>query len=134
MKQRMIVAVLGALVLLTVGCADNEISYPIGDGGWQIGITLGVIPPKIDEPPVSISIQADVINFSNGNRAPDGSVLVFTASGGSFVNGLTEIDLSTVNGRAITELEIWIPGTYQVEVEYPQESCTAVFEFTIGLE
>ena len=134
MKQRMIVAVLGALVLLTVGCSDNEISYPTGDGSWQIGITLGVIPPRIDDVPVSISIQADVINLSNGNRPPDGAVLLFTSSGGSFVNGETEIELGTVNGRTITELEIEIPGTYRVEVEYPQESCTAVFEFSIGLE
>jgi len=134
MKQRMIVALLGVLVLLTVGCSDNEISYPIGDGGWQIGITLGEIPPRIDDVPVSISIQADVINLSNGNRPPDGSPLVFTSSGGSFVNDETEIELSTVNGRTVTELVIAIPGTYRVEVEYPQEACIVVFEFTVGLE
>jgi hypothetical protein len=130
----MIVAALGFLVLLTVGCSDDGISYPTGDGGWQIGISLGVIPPRIDDVPALISIQADVINLDNGQRSPDGAVLVFTASGGAFVNGLTQIELATVGGRAGTELEIRLPGTYEVEVEYAQESCTAVSVFSIGLE
>ncbi len=134
MKQRMIIAALGALVLLTLGCSDNEISYPTGDGGWQIGIDLGEIPPRIHDVPVLVSIQADVINLTNGDRPPDGSVLVFTTSGGSFPNGLTEIELATLNGRVVTELEIQLPGTYQVEIEYPQESCTVLTEFSVGLE
>ncbi len=134
MKQKMIIAALGALVLLTLGCSDNEISYPTGDGGWQIGISLGEIPPRIYDVPVLVSIQADVINLTNGDRPPDGSVLVFTASGGSFPNGLTEIELATLDGRVVTELEIQSPGTYQVEIEYPQESCTVLTEFSVGLE
>ena len=134
MKQRMIVAALGALVLLTLGCSDNEISYPIGDGGWQIGLALGEIPPRIYDVPVLISIQADVINLTNGNRPPDGDILIFTASGGSFPNGLTEIELATLNGRVVTELEIQLPGTYEVEVEYPQEFCTVLAVFSVGLE
>ena len=100
----------------------------------QIGIDLGVIPPRIYDVPVLISIQADVINLTNGDRPPDGSVLVFIASGGSFVNGLTEIELGTVDGRVITELEIQLPGTYELEVEFPQESCTVSAVFSIGLE
>lgn len=134
MKHRMIVIAFGALVLLTMGCSDNEISYPTGNGGWQIGIDLGVIPPRINDVPVLISIQADVINLTNGDRPPDGSVLVFIASGGSFVNGLTEIELGTVDGRVITELEIQLPGTYELEVEFPQESCTVSAVFSVGLE
>lgn len=134
MKHRMIVTVLGALLLLTLGCSDNEISYPTGNGGWQIGIDLGEIPPRINDVPVLISIQADVINLTDGDRPPDGSVLVFTASGGSFANGLTEIELGTVDGRVVTELEIQLPGTYELEVEFPQESCTVLAVFSIGLE
>ncbi len=134
MKNRMIVAALGALVLLTMGCSDNEISYPTGDGGWQIGISLGLIPPRMTDVPVFISIQADVINLTDGHRPADGSVVVFKSSGGSFVNGLAEIELATLDGRAVTELEIPLPGTYEVTVEYPEESCTAVATFSVGLE
>jgi hypothetical protein len=134
MKHRVMIAALGALVLVTMGCSDNEISYPTGDGGWQIGVTLSEIPPRIYDVPVFISIQADVINLTDGHRPPDGSVVVFTSSGGSFVNGETEIDLATVGGRAVTELEIRLPGTYEVTIEYPQESCTVVTVFTVGLE
>jgi len=134
MKHKMIITALGALVLLTMGCSDNEISYPTGDGGWQIGVDLGVIPPRINDVPVLISIQADVINLTNGDRPTDGSVLIFTTSGGSFVNGLTEIEFGTVDGRVITELEIRLPGTYDLEVEFPQGSCTVSAVFSIGLE
>ena len=134
MKHRMIVTALGALLLLTMGCSDNGIDYPIGDGGWQIGLDLGEIPPRIYDVPVSISIQADVINLTNGDRPTDGSVLIFTTSGGSFVNGLTEIELGTVDGRVVTELEIQLPGKYELEIEFPQESCTVLAVFSIGLE
>lgn len=134
MKHRVTIAVLGALVLMTMGCSDNEISYPTGDGGWQIGITLSEIPPRIYDVPVFISIQADVINLTDGDRPPDGSVMVFTTSGGSFVNGQTEIELATAGGRVVTELEIRLPGTYEVTIEYPQESLTVVTVFSVGLE
>ncbi len=134
MKHRMIVTTLGVLLLLAMGCSDSGITYPTGDDGWQIGLDLGEIPPRIYDVPVLISIQADVINLTNGDRPLDGSVLVFTASGGSFVNGLTEIELGTVDGRVVTELEIRLPGTYELEVEFPQESCTVLAVFSIGLE
>jgi len=134
MKHKVMIAALGTLVLLTMGCSDNEISYPTGDGGWQIGITLSEIPPRIYDVPVFISIQADVINLTDGHRPPDGSVVVFTTSGGSFTNGLTEIELATADGRVVAELEIRLPGTYEVTIEYPQESCTVVTTFTVGLE
>jgi len=134
MKHKMIIAALGAVVLLTMGCSDSGISYPTGDGGWQIGIDFGEIPPRIYDVPVLISIQADVINLTNGDRPLDGSILVFTASGGSFVNDQTEIELGTVDGRVVTELEIQLPGTYQVEIEFSQGSCTVKAEFSVGLE
>lgn len=134
MKLRMTIAVAGVLMLLTLGCSDNSISYPVGDGGWQIGITLGEYPPRVDDLPVLISLRADVINLTDGQRPPDGSIVVFTSSGGSFVNGLTEIEIGTVNGRVDTELEIHRPGTYEVTAEYPQGDCTIDVEFSIGLE
>lgn len=134
MKNRMIAAVLGVLLIVTMGCSDNEISYPTGDGGWQIGLSLGLIPPRMTDIPVYISIQADVINLTDGHRPADGSVVVFTSSGGWFVNGLAEIELATLDGRVVTELEIPLPGTYEVTVEYPQESCVAATTFSVGLE
>jgi hypothetical protein len=134
MNHRMLIAVLGALILLTLGCSDSEISYPVGEGGWEIGLDLGEIPPRIYDVPVTISIQADVINLTDGDRPTDGSVLIFTTSGGSFVNGLTEIEFGTIDGRVITELEIQLPGTYDLEVEFPQGSCTVSAVFSIGLE
>jgi len=81
-----------------------------------------------------VRIRADVINLTDGSRSADGSVLVFTASGGTFVNGLSEIAFSTLDGWAETELDIQLPGTYEVEVAYPQESCSVVTVFSIGLE
>ena len=134
MKPTVILIAVFAVLLLTIGCSDNQISYPTGDGGWQIGITLSEFFPTIDVIPVVVRIRADVINLTDGNRPADGSVLVFMSSGGTFVNGLTEIELSTLDGWAETELEIQLPGTYEVEVAYPQESCSVVTVFSIGLE
>jgi len=134
MKHKMIIAALGALVLLTMGCSDNGIDYPVGEGGWQIGVDLGVIPPRINDVPVLISIRADVINLTDGERPADGSILIFTSSGGAFDNGLTEIELGTVDGTVVTDLEIRSPGRYEVEIEFPQGSCTVLTEFSVGLE
>jgi hypothetical protein len=134
MHRATLMAALAVLALLAPGCSDNEIDFPTGNGGWQIGLTLGVIPPRVGDVPVLVSIRADVINLTDGRRPADGAAVVFTSSGGAFPNGDPEIDLTTSAGRAETELLIRLPGTYRVEVEFPQESCTAAAEFTIGLE
>ena len=134
MKKAVILMTLCLLALLTLACGDDGISFPTGDGGWQVGITLGEIPPRILEVPVLIEVRGDVINLTDGDRPVDGSVVAFTSSGGSFGNGLTEVELATVNGSAVAVLEIQLPGTYEVEVAYPQESCSAVTVFSVGLE
>ncbi|MCU0305598.1 MAG: hypothetical protein MUC56_16205 [Thermoanaerobaculales bacterium] len=132
--RAILAAALGVLALLAPGCSDNEIDFPTGNGGWQIGLTLGVIPPRVGDVPVLVSIRADVINLTDGRRPADGAAVAFSSSGGAFPNGEPEIELVTSAGHAITELLIALPGTYRVEVAYPDESCTAAAEFTIGLE
>ena len=134
MKNSIALIVLGAALLLSTGCSDSGITYPTGDGGWQVGISLSEIPPRIDDVPVFIEVQGDAINLTDGDRPPDGDVLVFSASGGAFANDLTEIELETVGGRAVAELRISLPGTYEVEVSYPEHSCSAISVFSIGLE
>jgi hypothetical protein len=59
---------------------------------------------------------------------------VFSCPGGTFANGLDEIELETVEGRATAELEIAWPGTYEVEVVYPEQSCSATAVLSVGLE
>lgn len=134
MKKAVILMTLCMLALLTLACGDDGISFPTGDGGWQVGITLGVIPPRIDDVPVLIEIRADVINLTDGDRPVDGSMVVFTSSGGRFSNGLNEIELGTADGSVGDVLEIQLPGTYEVEAAFPEESCAAVVQFSVGLE
>jgi hypothetical protein len=134
MRGTKIIVAIGIGFLVTVSCSDSGITYPTGAGGWQVAISLSEIPPWIDDVPVSVAIQGDAINLSNGERPRDGAVLVFSASGGSFNNGLTEIELESFGGRAVAELEIVLPGTYEVEVAYPEQSCSAVAVFSVGLE
>jgi hypothetical protein len=134
MKQLLMMTVIGCLAFASLSCGDSGISYPTGDGGWQVAISLGVIPPRIDDVPVLISVRVDVINLTDGSRSPDGSTIVVTTTGGCFPNGESEIELPTTAGSVETELEIKLPGTYQVEAEYPEESCATTVEFSVGLE
>jgi hypothetical protein len=135
MRTALIALVVAVAMLVVSGCADDaEITYPTGDGGWQVGITLSEIPPRILEVPVVIEIKGDAINLTDGARSPDGDILVFCSSGGTFPNGMSDIELATIGGRAVTELVIESPGTYEVEVKYPDEMVSASVEFSIGLE
>jgi len=134
MKHSKPLMVLGIVLLAVSGCSDGEISYPTGNGGWQVAIGLSEIPPRIADVPVFIEVRGDAINLDNGDRPPDGSVLVFSSSGGLFDNSLTQIELETSDGWAIAQLKIDLPGTYEVEVAYPEQSCSAVSVFSVGLE
>lgn len=134
MKRTTLLLAITATAVVILGCSDNEITFPTGAGGWQVGLTLSEIPPTIADVPVTISVRGDAINLTTGARSPDGDILVFRATGGTFPNGSTEIELSTVDGNAVTELVIDSPGTYEVEVEYPGGSCSASWVFSIGLE
>ena len=134
MKRTTLALVVAATLIVICGCSDNDITYPTGDGGWQVGLTLSEIPPTINDVPVTISVQGDAINLTTGARSPDGDILVFSTSGGTFPNGSSEIELATVDGTAVTELVIELPGTYEVEVVYPAQSCSASWAFSIGLE
>jgi hypothetical protein len=130
----MTLVVLVAALLFSGSCSDDGITYPTGEGGWQVAIGLGQIPPWNDNEPVVVTVQAEAIDLTDGDRPADGSLLVFCASDGSFANGSAEIELGTVNGRATAELEIARPATYQIEVSYPDRSCSALVEFSYGLE
>jgi hypothetical protein len=134
MRRARLALIVAAALIVIGGCSDNEITYPTGDGGWQVGLTLSEIPPTINDVPVAISVQGDAINLTTGARSPDGDILVFRTTGGTFPNESSEIELATIDGTAVTELVIELPGSYEVEVEYPDGSCSASWVFSIGLE
>jgi hypothetical protein len=135
MNIRTIALMAATVIVVGSGCSDDSgITYPTGNGGWQVGLTLSEIPPRMGDVPVIIEVQGDAINLTTGARSPDGAVLVFCSSGGSYPNGSSEIELGTVDGRAVTELVISLPGTYEVEVTYPDEMASASAVFSIGLE
>jgi hypothetical protein len=134
MKTRTIVMIAATAMLAVCGCGDSDITYPTGNGGWQVGLTLSRIPPRMPDGPVLIEVRGDAIDLTTGARPPDGDILVFCTSGGTFPNESNEIELATVDGRAVTELVIELPGTYEVEVRYPDRLAAASAVFSIGLE
>ena len=89
--------VVSACVVLSLvalsGCDESTPTFPIGDGGWQVVLEIGRIPNPVDEYPVFIEIEAQVINLTDGRRPSDGAILLFETSAGTYENGLNEIEI-----------------------------------------
>ena len=132
MKATFVFLCLAVTASVLVGCNDSGPSYPVGDGGWYLVLSTGRIPNTPNEYPVFISIEAQAVDLTTGARPADGTPLVFSASDGTFQNGLSEIELGMVEGSAETDLQIDHAGMYEVTVDFPEQSCSAVTTFTIG--
>jgi len=133
MKPAMMALGIAVTAFLLLGCGDGDPNYPIGDGGWHLKLDVGRFPDNVEDYPLFITIEAQLIDLSTGADPPDGTVLVFRASDGTFENGLPDVEMSTVGGRAETTFRADHPGRYEVSVEYPVASSTAVTTFTVGL-
>ena len=133
MKSTVVFLCLVVAAGILAGCNDSGPSYPIGDGGWQLVVSTGRIPDNIDEYPVFVSIEAQAFDLTAGAQPADGTILVFSASDGVFANGLPDIELGMVEGRADADLQIDHPGRYEVMVDFPEQDCSAVTTFDVGL-
>jgi hypothetical protein len=123
MQPRLLACVVLLAVAILPGCNDADIDYPIGDGGWHLVLNTGQVP-TVGSYPVYIEIEGQVINLTDGGRPQDGAILLFSTSGGSYENGLTEIEKGMAAGKAVSTLQIDGPGRYEVSVEYVDQSCT----------
>jgi len=134
MRAAGIALCVGYSILLLGGCGDDALDYPAGDGGWQLFLKIGDIPRTFVEYPLLIDLKGELVNLDSGTFAADGTVIVFGTSGGSFGNGLAEIEKTTSGGVATASLQVQKPGTYEVSVEYPELMVGTTVTFTVGLE
>ena len=133
MRAALVPLCLGLFVGLLVGCSDDGIDYPVGDGSWQLALSVGDIPEPIEELPAFISVQVQAVDLSSGARPPDGAVFELTTTAGWFPNGLRRIELGATGGSVETELRVDYPGWYEITAVLVEESaCTAV-RFSVGL-
>jgi hypothetical protein len=122
------------ILAAAAGCSDNEIDYPIGDGGWMVDLTVeGSYPPSVDFP-VEVVLEGWVVDLTTGSPPPAGSVLVFSTSAGVFTNGLDEIEVVPADGRASAFLTAPLPGKYEVTATYPDGDASSTVVIPVGLE
>jgi hypothetical protein len=130
--------VVSACVVLSLvalsGCDESTPTFPIGDGGWQVVLEIGRIPNPVDEYPVFIEIEAQVINLTDGRRPSDGAILLFETSAGTYENGLNEIEIGMQDGVAGATLQVDQPGRYEVSAEYVEESTTVSTTIRVGFD
>jgi len=133
MKTSLKLAALSLLILSLTACNDGGPDYPIGEGGWFVSLEVGRIPNAGEGFPVSINIDAQAINLSDGSRPTDGSVLRFESSGGSFENGEAQIDIGMRSGAGGSVLQLDRPGRYEISAEYLDESCVTSTIIDVGI-
>lgn len=133
MKSLPILLICIAAMLVLTACGDNETNYPIGDGGWFIAIDVGRIPNGVTEYPILVDVEVEILNLDNGNPAADGSLVRLRVTPGSFDNDLPEIEKTLVDGQTTATLVISSPGSYDLEVEYPEGDSCATTCFSVGL-
>ena len=121
-----------AVVLLASGCNDSDSNFPAGKSGWQLTVNVGEFPTGTLVFPVEIEIEAHLMSLDSGADVPDGTLLIFTISDGSFENGMTEIPKTTLNGMAVSYLQADNRGTYQLSVRYEGQINPVVSTFTLG--
>lgn len=122
----------GLAMCLCLGCDKHDSGLLINDGGWFIGLTIGESPSEDVEYPLFIRIEAHVENLRSGADAPDGSILIFRTSHGTFENGFAEIEKTIVNGDAETTLQVDGEGTCEIRVEFEDEETSVIIAFGTG--
>ena len=132
MKFSIALLIFGVATFLVAGCNESDTNFPAGKSGWQMTLDLGEYPAGDIEYPVVMNIEAHVKSLDSGANAPDGSLLVFLVSDGTFENGLSEIEKTTLNGKATTTFQANHPGTYEMTVDFEGQSTPFVSTFTLG--
>jgi len=120
------------VAFLASGCNESDSSFPAGKSGWQLTVNVGEYPTGTLVFPVEIEIEAHLMSLDSGADVPDGTLVIFTVSDGSFENGMTEIQKTTLNGIAVSYFKADNPGTYQLSVNYEGQINPVVSTFTIG--
>jgi hypothetical protein len=133
MKPAVAALCVSLAVGLLVGCNDSEPGFPVGDGGWQLFLKIGEYPDVSVEYPIVIDLESHLLNLETGEDAPDGTLIVFRTSIGTFPNGQSEIELPTAEGCTTTMLNATRPGRYEITVEYPQGDASTTTTINVDL-
>jgi len=132
MRSAFVVLLTCATVFFVSGCNESDSSFPVGKSGWQLTVNVGEYPAGTIVYPVHMEIGAHLMSLDSGVDAPDGTLLTFAISQGSFENGMTEIQKTTLNGRAVSNLQADSPGTYELSISYEGQTNPVVSTFTLG--
>ncbi len=132
MRSAIIVALACVAIFLISGCNDSDSSFPAGKSGWQLTVDVGEYPAGTMVFPVQVEIEAHMMSLDSGADAPDGTIHFFAISEGSFENDMAEIQKTTLNGKAVSNLQADIPGTYELSVSYEGQTNPVVSTFTLG--
>ncbi len=120
--------------LLLIGCDDGcGCDLPRIGRDWFIEIDLGSIPDNITEYPILVDVGVRVRSLENGDPPADGFVVALSISPGAFDNGLPEIELPLVNGRASATMRIGFAGVYELTVRPQGQETSTVTTFNVGL-
>lgn len=128
------IAVAGLCVVVAFGsllaCSDGQDRLALTNGGWLLTVSVNGFPGDHPEYPVSIRFKAHLVGVVSGANAEDGTVLVFRSSGGTFENGLEEIEATTVDGIAEATFTAEIPGAYEMSVKFGDEETRMTFSLS----
>jgi hypothetical protein len=133
-KTARVALLLVSTTILLPGCSDDcGCDLPRGEHDWYVEISLNGVPSVITAYPVLAEVAVAVRHLETGQPAPDGFMVVLSASPGLFDNGLPQIELPLLGGSAVATLRIDSAGTYEITVGLEGNSSSFSTTFSVGM-
>ena len=131
MRQIWALVIVGIICVSAVGCSDNEVPNIIDDSFHFSKMSMEIDTHVPGELPLFVMITVELRGKISGSFPPDGELVVFESSGGSFENGQLQTNREMNDGTATASLQIETPGSYELTVSYETAQRTTMMSVSV---
>lgn len=107
------IALLGLVVM--AACSGDSPTAPGNPTTPPPEWSVATLSVSDSNPFINTVVTVQALIYNNGGPAADGTTVEFTASGGAFSNGQSQISASTQSGRAFAEFTASQAGNYVIQ-------------------
>ena len=131
MRQFWTLVIVGIICVSAVGCSDNEVPNIIDESFYFSKMSLEIDTHFAGEFPLIVMITVELRGKISGSFPPDGELVVFESSGGSFENGQLQTTREMNDGTATASLQIETSGSYELMVSYETTQTTTILSVSV---
>ena len=131
MRQLWTLVIIGIICVSAVGCSDNEVPNIIDESFHFSKMSLEIDTHVAGEFPLIVMITVELRGRISGSFPPDGELVIFESSGGSFENGQLQTNREMNDGTATASLQVETSGSYDLTVSYETAQRTTTLSVSI---